>query len=451
MNRYSYLDGDTLSALCKKQISYLSEENEALFKIDQVYDWRPGAKQFSGESAEAYLGLLRQFRLQFIERQMEDNSILAHKFEKLAQEVYGVKIVGAEVLDKQDEAFRNAQEHGKLAEEYFEKAYKATSTQEYEKYQNLGKQEDRYYNEWNNIYKDWLEKEERYDEIDEWAVHLFNCVGDRPNSIIKKPGGWGFDLKGDPRKVEIDIDDSDAELLRKYGYSEEQIRFILSNYPSLVAQLRGAETSTNPKYVEEVIQDINGIMWDNAIFKPNYDSSQYRGGYCNCMSFAWGITTGPINPGDLSGMAPEDADEYAAFKENLYNDEDALLEVLQKDADALGVNLTPIASDSPGFEGGVVVCLYKYKDGNGKIDFHWCVYNPEENQWQQVNGGTGVVKNGQFIESTSGLGGYVVGGSLGDDPSDCPGAYGGNGPIAYSSGKNKYQFVQKFCITPKFV
>ena len=167
MDRNSYLDGDSLSLKCTQHVEYLNREIEFLYRKEQVLDWQPD-DAFGGNRAQAFLDSMQKFDEQYIKKLIEADKELIGIYTALGKEVYGVHIVGSEVLDKQEEAKRKEEECDLLADEYLEKACNSVIAEEIEHFRNLAKQQERQSQEWSEAYEFWLEKEGQYDEIDAW-------------------------------------------------------------------------------------------------------------------------------------------------------------------------------------------------------------------------------------------------------------------------------------------
>ena len=122
-----------------------------------------------------------------------------------------------------------------------------------------------------------------------------------------------------------------------------------------------------------------------ALYTPNYDNSLYRGdNTSNCYSFAMGMPVNPLTgevfinglqPGVLCGRYGEEGYDLT--------NQDYLKEVVEADMDAVGMNLSPVASSYVPKENETKMVLY-FNSATG--DYHWAVYNEDKGKWQQVIG-----------------------------------------------------------------
>lgn len=444
MNRNSYLNGNTLSAECTQKIRLLETEIQSLQNKSVVCKNFPD-DGFHGDSADALKHKLQHFNDDYLTKLIDCDQLNIERFKKFISLVSGVVIDGMEVLDGQSEAYRNAQDCGRLASDYFQKAYLATSKADIEHFRSLAEQQDKMANQWNQIYRYWLNQESLFNAIDAKSASIFSphVTPNRGSLISGVITGTANNIL-QQNATPVLPTDPDYILLNQWNYSDEQIQFILKNKPGYVSILRNAMTSNDPKYSQNVINDINNYLWSNSLYIPSHNPDDYDVNNSNCLSFAWGIVTNPINnkeeallPGSLSGQAPryEDYLDYNAYLDakaeyynnNLKNTDDAL-RIFREDAAAVGINLTPIAPGSQGGQGGFRVALYKR---DNPLDYHWCVYNEETNTWEHKNGTSGIVST------------KFIGSSYSNEPL-------GTNPLVHpTQPATSYSFVQEFYITPK--
>lgn len=201
-----------------------------------------------------------------------------------------------------------------------------------------------------------------------------------------------------------------AETLEEYkkalmsvGYTEEEAEYIAEHYPNLAGQIQGVVEGRVPdRYLENIKDDINKKMWEDSlcIYTPTYDIGDYVPvTKTNCYALAFGMTVNPLtgepfpdgclHAGELCGRLNEDG--YDA------TNTDYMMELVEADAAAVGLDLQPIDSPSEAGEVGTLMALYYDPQNPG--EYHWCVYNDEMGCWIQKDG-EGYITNHPLVGSS---------------------------------------------------
>ncbi|MBO7451097.1 MAG: hypothetical protein J6U54_12105 [Clostridiales bacterium] len=254
MDRSSILNGTALADQCDLLIASLNEENERLTRKMQAT-----SKFIKSDLDGRAIKSMKRFSVDFISAtglMIEANERDIYDLHTLKSRVDGVNIDGNKIISEMEEAKRNYNSCRDSADEYSSKAGSAKDEAERSKYVSEAKSYSDKADHWNSVYNSLVKEADLYDQLSYETDGLFqdgNCLRKYAYSEVDRligvntNGGKNITIRtiSKPRitpvlyagEIPPEFEDRLREVAEEYGLTDDEIDYILENYPGLLVLL----------------------------------------------------------------------------------------------------------------------------------------------------------------------------------------------------------------------